>query len=59
MHFVCFSLIHITGAGGTYGTNKVRNDSRHRMNPPHPIPVPYKLPALLCGNKSVKLNIIL
>ncbi len=58
MHFFYVFLIHITGAGDTYGTNKKRNDSRHSANPPLPIPVPFKLPALLCGNKSVKLNML-
>ena len=48
----------MTGAGFTFGANKIWKNSRHSANPPHPIPAPWKLPASSWGNKSVKLNML-
>lgn len=38
--FVYVFLIPIGGAGITFGSNKVRNNPRQCVNPPHPIPDP-------------------
>ena len=55
--FVYVVLIPIGGAGITFGSNKVRNNPRHCVNPPHPIPDPRKFPAFPIGvHGSFKLN---
>lgn len=38
--FGCAYINDVGGAGITFGSNKVRNNPRHCVNPPQPIPDP-------------------
>jgi len=38
IHLDYVVLILLEGAGGTFGTDKVQDFSRQRVNPPHPFP---------------------